>query len=77
MVADKDGENEDRQLVDKRDGAARAGRRRRGRNQLLGEKLKIDTSDEIIKATLLTENGAVVNPVLAAPVAAEAQATAG
>ena len=40
-------------------------------------KLKIDTSDEIIKATLLTENGAVVNPVLAAPVAAEAQATAG
>ena len=27
--------------------------------------LKIDTSDEIIKATLLTENGAVVNPSLA------------
>jgi H+-translocating NAD(P) transhydrogenase subunit alpha len=29
--------------------------------------LKIDTADEIIKATLLTENGAVVNPALAAP----------
>jgi NAD(P) transhydrogenase subunit alpha len=27
--------------------------------------LKIDTADEIIKATLLTENGAVVNPLLA------------
>ena len=27
--------------------------------------LKIDTADEIIKATLLTENGAVVNPTLA------------
>jgi H+-translocating NAD(P) transhydrogenase subunit alpha len=27
--------------------------------------LKIDTADEIIKATLLTENGAVVNPALA------------
>jgi NAD(P) transhydrogenase subunit alpha len=27
-------------------------------------KLKIDTADEIIKATLLTENGAVVNPAL-------------
>src|SRR5438132_1308252 len=27
--------------------------------------LKIDTNDEIIKATLLTENGAVVNPSLA------------
>jgi NAD(P) transhydrogenase subunit alpha len=37
-------------------------------------KLKIDTADEIIKATLLTENGAVVNPVLAAPPATEAQA---
>jgi len=40
-------------------------------------KLKIDTADEIIKATLLTENGAVVNPVLAAPAGAEAQAAAG
>jgi H+-translocating NAD(P) transhydrogenase subunit alpha len=41
-------------------------------------KLKIDTTDEIIRATLLTENGAVVNPALAAPaVAAQAQAAAG
>ena len=40
-------------------------------------KLKIDRTDEIIKATLLTENGAVVNPALAAPAAAEAQAAAG
>jgi H+-translocating NAD(P) transhydrogenase subunit alpha len=41
-------------------------------------KLKIDTADEIIKATLLTENGAVVNPALAAPaVATQAQAAAG
>jgi NAD(P) transhydrogenase subunit alpha len=41
-------------------------------------KLKIDTTDEIIKATLLTENGAVVNPALAAPaVATQAQAAAG
>ena len=40
-------------------------------------KLKIDTADEIIKATLLTENGAVVNPALAAPDAAEAQPAAG
>ncbi len=37
--------------------------------------LKIDTADEIIKATLLTENGAVVNPLFAAPVAAEAAAS--
>jgi NAD(P) transhydrogenase subunit alpha len=36
--------------------------------------LKIDTADEIIKATLLTENGAVVNPVFGSPVAAEAAA---
>jgi proton-translocating NAD(P)+ transhydrogenase subunit alpha len=35
--------------------------------------LKIDTSDEIIKATLLTENGAVVNPTL---VPSEAMAAA-
>jgi len=40
-------------------------------------KLKIDMADEIIKATLLTENGAVVNPVLTAPAAAETQAAAG
>jgi H+-translocating NAD(P) transhydrogenase subunit alpha len=41
-------------------------------------KLKIDTTDEIIRATLLTENGAVVNQALAAPaVDAEAQAAAG
>ena len=41
-------------------------------------KLKIDTTDEIIKATLLTENGAVVNPALAASaVATQAQAAAG
>jgi hypothetical protein len=40
-------------------------------------KLKIDTADEIIKATLLTENGAVVNPLLAAPAATETQAAAG
>jgi H+-translocating NAD(P) transhydrogenase subunit alpha len=39
-------------------------------------KLKIDTADEIIKATLLTENGAVVNPALAAPAVAEAQVAA-
>jgi NAD(P) transhydrogenase subunit alpha len=37
--------------------------------------LKIDTSDEIIKATLLTENGAIVNPLLGSPVAAEAAAS--
>jgi H+-translocating NAD(P) transhydrogenase subunit alpha len=37
--------------------------------------LKIDTADEIIKATLLTENGAVVNPLLGAPAAAEAAAS--
>jgi NAD(P) transhydrogenase subunit alpha len=34
--------------------------------------LKIDTADEIIKATLLTENGAVVNPLLGPAAAAEA-----
>jgi NAD(P) transhydrogenase subunit alpha len=37
--------------------------------------LKIDTADEIIKATLLTENGAVVNPLLGPPAAAEAAAS--
>ena len=39
-------------------------------------KLKIDTADEIIKATLLTENGAVVNPALVPPAAADARAAA-
>jgi NAD(P) transhydrogenase subunit alpha len=39
------------------------------------EELKIDTADEIIKATLLTENGAVVNPLLGSPAAAEAAAS--
>jgi NAD(P) transhydrogenase subunit alpha len=34
--------------------------------------LKIDTADEIIKATLLTENGAVVNPLLGPAADAEA-----
>jgi H+-translocating NAD(P) transhydrogenase subunit alpha len=33
--------------------------------------IKIDTTDEIIKATLLTENGAVVNPALAPSSTAE------
>ena len=40
-------------------------------------RLKIDTADEIIKATLLTENGAVVNRVFAPPAVADAQAAAG
>jgi H+-translocating NAD(P) transhydrogenase subunit alpha len=39
--------------------------------------LKIDTSDEIIRATLLTENGAVVNPALRPPITAEAAAPSG
>jgi NAD(P) transhydrogenase subunit alpha len=39
--------------------------------------LKIDTSDEIIKATLLTENGAVVNPAFAPPATADAAAPNG
>jgi H+-translocating NAD(P) transhydrogenase subunit alpha len=39
------------------------------------KELKIDTGDEIIKATLLTENGAVVNPLLGSPAAAEAAAS--
>jgi NAD(P) transhydrogenase subunit alpha len=44
---------------------------------LIGEdkRLKIDTADEIIRATLLTENGAVVNPILASPTTAEAAAS--
>ena len=33
-------------------------------------RLRIDTADEIIKATLLTRDGAIVNPALAAPVLA-------
>jgi NAD(P) transhydrogenase subunit alpha len=39
------------------------------------KELKIDTADEIIKATLLTENGAVVNPLLGAPAAADTAAS--
>ncbi|MGC2199648.1 MAG: Re/Si-specific NAD(P)(+) transhydrogenase subunit alpha [Stellaceae bacterium] len=39
------------------------------------KQLKIDTTDEIIKATLLTENGAVVNPLFAPPAPAEATAS--
>jgi NAD(P) transhydrogenase subunit alpha len=39
------------------------------------KELKIDPTDEIIKATLLTENGAVVNPALGSPAVAEAAAT--
>jgi NAD(P) transhydrogenase subunit alpha len=39
--------------------------------------LKIDTADEIIKATLLTENGAVVNPALAPSVVADAAVATG
>ena len=39
------------------------------------KELKIDTADEIIKATLLTESGAVVNPLLGPPAAAEAAAS--
>jgi H+-translocating NAD(P) transhydrogenase subunit alpha len=34
-------------------------------------RLKIDTADEIIKATLLTENGAIVNPALAPALTAD------
>ena len=41
-----------------------------------GGTLKIDTTDEIVRATLLTENGAVVNPALSS-VMTEAQATTG
>jgi H+-translocating NAD(P) transhydrogenase subunit alpha len=37
-------------------------------------KLKIDTTDEIVRATLLTENGAVVNPALLPPAVADARA---
>jgi proton-translocating NAD(P)+ transhydrogenase subunit alpha len=37
------------------------------------KKLRIDTSDEIVKAALLTLDGAVVNPALAAPAAQSAQ----
>jgi NAD(P) transhydrogenase subunit alpha len=41
------------------------------------KKLKIDTTDEIIRATLLTENGAVVNPAASAPAVADAAAAPG
>ncbi len=37
-------------------------------------KIKIDTADEIIKATLLTENGAVVSPALVPSATADAAA---
>ena len=37
------------------------------------KQLRIDTSDEIVKAALLTLDGTVVNPVLAAPAAPAAQ----
>ncbi|HEV2186939.1 MAG TPA: NAD(P)(+) transhydrogenase (Re/Si-specific) subunit alpha, partial [Stellaceae bacterium] len=37
------------------------------------KQLRIDTSDEIVKAALLTLDGAVVNPALAAPAAPLAQ----
>src|SRR5205807_9748881 len=39
-------------------------------------KLKIDTDDEIIKATLLTADGAVVNPALMPPAPVDARAAA-
>jgi H+-translocating NAD(P) transhydrogenase subunit alpha len=39
--------------------------------------LKIDTTDEIIKATLLTENGAIVNSAFAPPAMADAAAPSG
>jgi H+-translocating NAD(P) transhydrogenase subunit alpha len=39
------------------------------------KELKIDTADEIIKATLLAENGAVVNPLPGSPAAADAAAS--
>jgi H+-translocating NAD(P) transhydrogenase subunit alpha len=39
------------------------------------KELKIDTADEIIKATLLTENGVVVNPLLGSPAAADTAAS--
>ncbi len=37
------------------------------------KKLRIDTSDEIVKAALLTLDGAVVNPALAAPAPQQTQ----
>ena len=39
--------------------------------------LKIDTADEIIKATLLTENGAIVNSAFVLPAIADAAAPSG
>ena len=41
------------------------------------KKLQIDTTDEIIKATLLTKNGAIVNPALAPPAPAEVSISTG
>ncbi len=38
------------------------------------KRLKIDTADEIIKATLLTENGAVVNPTMTPALTADVAA---
>jgi NAD(P) transhydrogenase subunit alpha len=38
-------------------------------------RLKIDVGDEIVRATLLTEGGTVVNPAFASPTPAEAAAT--
>jgi NAD(P) transhydrogenase subunit alpha len=40
-------------------------------------RLKIDADDEIVKATLLTENGAIINPALARPAEAAAPAAGG
>jgi NAD(P) transhydrogenase subunit alpha len=40
-------------------------------------RLKIDADDEIVKATLLTENGAVINPALARPAEAAAPVAGG
>jgi NAD(P) transhydrogenase subunit alpha len=39
--------------------------------------LRIDTSDEIVRATLLTEDGAIVNPAFATPAMADAAASSG
>ena len=41
------------------------------------KKLKVDTGDEIIKATLLTENGAIVNSAFVLPAIADAAAPSG
>jgi len=39
-------------------------------------KLRIDMDDEIVRATLLTENGMVVNPALVPSAPADARASA-